>query len=61
MRIVTEMINAVKRDRQIRRLDALISARRSVYPIHPREVRAIGKYAAQEWARRLIEQATGGR
>lgn len=61
MGIIAEFMNRVKRNRQIRRLDALIAARRNVYPIHPREVREIGIYAAQEWARRSIEQALGGR
>lgn len=57
---ITGFIEMVKRNRQIRRLDDLIAARRHVYPVHPREIMAIGPYAAQEWARRSIERAVGG-
>lgn len=61
MNMIAEFMNRIKRNRQIRRLDALIAERRNVYPIHLREVRAIGPYASAEWARRSIEQALGGR
>ena len=46
-----------EKKRQIESLDALIGERRNVYPITMREVVAIGPFAVQEWARRLVARA----